>query len=151
MRLIAGLSDVVPLDSIYGVTGLGAFDLPGEPGVWEIEWKQDDGPSWLTPGRNGLRMTQYGPGPFHLRYELWDADPGDPAERSWTGRVHFASGRLAAYTLDEENETYEEFDLGRAGAEWNVRVDWWSLREALRPEFAVHEVRGQVLRFRFWP
>ncbi|WP_062429357.1 hypothetical protein [Herbidospora daliensis] len=148
MRLLAGLSDVVPLDHLYGVTDIGAG--PGEPGVWDIERRHDVGPDWLTPGRNGLLFLEYGPGPFYLRWELWDQDPGEPAERSWTGRLHLASGRVTAYTLHYENETYAEFDLGRAGAEWNVRVDRWSLREALRSEFAGHDVAGQILRFRFW-
>ncbi|WP_157518532.1 hypothetical protein [Herbidospora mongoliensis] len=32
-ELIAALSDVVPLDSIYGLTGVSADG--GDPGVWE--------------------------------------------------------------------------------------------------------------------
>ncbi|NAS21681.1 hypothetical protein GT755_08280 [Herbidospora sp. NEAU-GS84] len=65
--------------------------------------------------------------------------------------MHFAADRVAAYALEVDDEFFHEFDLGRAGAEWNVGVDWWSLREALRPEFAMHEGEGRILRFRFWP
>ncbi|WP_061292008.1 hypothetical protein [Herbidospora cretacea] len=145
-ELISALSDVIPVDSIYGLTGVG--DGGNEPGVWEVEWSQEE-PSWLTVGPNAILLLQYGPGPFHLRYEHWSADPGEPAERSWTGRIHLVSGMLSAYTL-EDGETYEEFDLGRAGAEWNVRAEWWSVRDALRPEFADPDVQGQIMRFRFW-
>nr|WP_062333996.1 hypothetical protein [Herbidospora sakaeratensis] len=149
MRLLAGLSDVVSLDGLYGVTDAGAEGFPDEPAVYDINW-WDEEPGWLTAGRNAIMLDVSGPGPFHLRWEHWDQDPGDPAERSWTGRLYLVSGRITAYTLEDDGETYEKFDLGQAGVEWNCRVDWWSLREALRPEFAVHPVEGQILRFRFW-
>ncbi|MFI6498445.1 hypothetical protein [Nonomuraea typhae] len=92
-------------------------------------------------GRRGIRHATVGSIPLcGLNLPCWD--------RSWSGSVRLASGKIVSVSDHSGDSTYgEEFDLGRRDKVWQVRI----YRKALgHEEFTQDIVSFTLLKIQFW-
>ncbi|MFF4197837.1 hypothetical protein [Nonomuraea sp. NPDC001831] len=115
---------------------------------------------WALPrigaGPNGVDITSAVPpgGPIHVRYELWDAEPGPlPAwDRLWEGRLDLRTGRIGiAQHFAAEWDEYVEFDTGERDSAWSARVLNRVLSNTEEPDFPPDIVEVDLYRLQLWP
>ncbi|MEU6715500.1 hypothetical protein ABZ897_28895 [Nonomuraea sp. NPDC046802] len=123
---------------------------PGEVlGTWTIPR--------IGPGPNGVDITTAAASldsPIHVRYELWDAEPGPlPSwHRMWEGRLFLRTGRIGiAQHFAKEWDEYLEFDTGERDSTWSARVLNRLLSNTEEPDFSADIVEVDLYRIQLWP
>ncbi|MET8007899.1 hypothetical protein [Nonomuraea glycinis] len=124
----------------------GIADVEEESDVYDI-----DPEGWISAGENAIVINERESPRCLIKYELWDGEPPplDSWDRSWSGNVRLASGRVFALSDYDGDTTYgEEFDLGRRDTLWRVSIH----RKALAHEDFTPDLVGvTLLKARFWP
>lgn len=90
----------------------GIADVEEESGIYDI-----DPGGWINAGENAIAINERRSERCLIKYELWNGQPPPLGswDRTWSGDVRFASGRVFALS-DYDGDTYgEAFDLGRMG------------------------------------
>jgi hypothetical protein len=120
----------------------------------EVEWDlykiNTDADDWIGAGCNGIRINESQSERCLIKYELWDGPPPqlDSWDRTWSGSVRLTSGMVFAingYSGDAFRGA--EFDLGRRGNVWQVRIHRKSLGHE---EFAPDLISFTLLKLQFW-
>ena len=117
----------------------------------------------IGTGPNGVDITSavspagkiHRGGPIHVRYELWDAEPGPlPSwDLMWEGRLHLRTGRIGIveYSGGEEGDEYLEFDTGERDSTWSARVLTRFLSNTEEPDFPTDIFEVDLYRMQLWP
>ncbi|MFI7611538.1 hypothetical protein ACIBP6_10005 [Nonomuraea terrae] len=122
----------------------GIADVEEESDVYDID---TDG--WIETGDNGIAI-EIDSERCLIKYELWDGAPPplDSWDRSWSGSVRFASGKVCTLSDYDGNTAYGEESLGRRSTLWQVTIH----RKALgHEEFTPDLVGVTLLKAQFWP
>ncbi|MEW9527327.1 hypothetical protein [Microbispora sp. NPDC049125] len=123
----------------------GVADVDAEVDLYDIDTVE-----WVAAGDNAIAINVDSERCL-IKYEVWNGPPPpiDSWDRSWSGSVRFASGKVVAISSYSGDSSYgAEFDLGRPGGVWGVRVHRKSLaHEDFTPEL----ISFALLKIQFWP
>ncbi|MER5426277.1 hypothetical protein [Streptosporangium roseum] len=125
----------------------GVADVEAE---WELDEIDTDAEGWIGTGDDGIAINENDSERCLIKYELWDGPPPPLAswDRTWSGSVHLASGKVHAVNEYSGNTFYgAEFNLGRGGTIWQLRIHRKSLSHE---EFTPDLISFTLLKLQFW-
>ncbi|MFI7634311.1 hypothetical protein [Nonomuraea sp. NPDC049400] len=127
---------------------IGIADVEAE---WDLYKISTDASGWVGTGDNGIAIDEAQSERCMIKYEFWDGPPPpfDSWDRSWSGSVHLASGRVFSISGRSGDAFHgAEFDLGQRDNVWQVKI----LRKSLGyEEFTPDLISFTLLKAQFWP
>ncbi|WP_433439894.1 hypothetical protein [Nonomuraea sp. CA-141351] len=125
----------------------GIADVENE---WDLYKIRAGAGEWVVTADNGIAINETQSERCLIKYELWDGPPPPlySWDRTWSGSVRLTSGRVFAINCHPDGASFgAEFDLGRRGSVWQVRIH----RKCLgHEEFMPDLISFTLLKLQFW-